>query len=1630
MKAKKFTAFIAALAMIISILPTSLITAAAEEDPVRLTSMRFRAHPRTYSIFENSENLPTDLLWAEFNTAIDHTASYDKNSRTYKLDDSYYQIEISRPTHGPSTAPHQPVTIVPNNDITGIVKDEVDGQLHRYHGWHIGEAVETDADSLFEADDKTEYKVGEYKATLQKLQTTERPTDFDTTKAMPKEQQGEPKEIKIVHVTYTLSKQDIEDGYRLKCPMEQDAQEQIQELAMVGDMPAVIAPKADCTEAIKNEKPEKVVSGWQVVTGEADGKPTLSGAIGDYLPEDGKEGFSDGKKDNEIKLQAILKEPTSYAYEITKDDESQAFPTMEPNDTTESASFNKLAGSTEEPKTVEYNPTESAEPLKLRIVNKGNTREYIQVTSDSDTFSFKLNNLNAGKGKADQLYSEGGLSDSNGQFYIPSKADIDQAPQSDWVNYAELVITPKKGLAVGTHTANIKTRCYNSRVMIWNVCKLTVDISKKQVFVEPQSTEKFYGQELTDANIMCKVYDDDDGSKLLEEGVTAAQLGVNVKSEGMKKEAEVNGGDKEGVYSFTDVTETSNSNYNVTIKSDTNTGITVQKTTPRVNTVSATGIKDGATLSTSKVSGMYVNSYSHEEVKGTWDWVNGNQEIRKGEGPTVQCDYQFTPNDKDNYDTPLPGKVNIVVSEVTPTNLQAKPSSLTKTYNGKPQSPSFTWARIGSFREDLVTVTYKKVEDGNLSFDDEDYRDYKAEAPTEAGIYKVHATCPGTDSSVRAYSAGDTTAIFTIAPRTLQADFSGSVVNKAYDGTTNAEINPNNVTFKNKVNSADDVKIKTSAVSKATFADAGYDPHYPKTVTVSVDCKDALDGASASNYTLGEGLSTYHTTGYISSQRPVKLELTAENKTITKPYGVPFVLSVQSYQAAADQPEGHGLVNTDSISAVKATLTAADSNGADGTAAEAAVGEYTVKATTPQVSGYNYSITDDALGTLEVVKADVISEGEVTAQNGKEGNMLSSVKPEGAFVNKNNASMKVQGDLRWKNGNTPLQSGKHSYEWEFVPTGEDAKRYNSLTGSAYVTAGNKDPVPIKFDETNKEVTYDGNSHAMTAASTVQGAEITIEYRKTDIELHSDTPDTENWLRAAPKDAGTYEVRATAAAFGDYAENEERTTLIILQAEPEGSVTAGNVDKGAYLSDSTLTPSFTGVDGEPLEGEAMWRYQDGVAPGMILVDSSKDYEWEFDPTDDNYKSVRGTSKVEFNIDARKAEAEIYNLPEGYDEGIGDYARVNVDGTNLKAGDKIQFFRDAQMTDPESEIITITDEMSGKTKVNIDDDALNSGSGVLYLHIEGSSAVAEIPYKTQIGFRLNPTQVYMAQGDEKTISVEKSDDSYVLQGTEWTVPQDSTVTVTPAQDGASAAVTGNAQEGNATITVTATFAHPDPLETGKTVTTTNYATVTITSEQAPDYVYTTKDATDITSTGATLNGSIEITTHGETITPSAVGMFLIWEQGSDEQIRYGDKSPIVFSEAGEHEYNLAVDGLKPDTTYVYRAIGMAGDTITNGAEVTFKTKPAIKAENLSITSEGKATAKIKNTGSATMEISLIAASYDNDGRLAGINMETQLVEVNGESEITADIPDSGTKLKAFLWNTKTCEALEKAVDATAQ
>ena len=1538
MKAKKFTALIAALAMIISILPTSLITASADEDPIRITSMRFRAHPQTYSIFDKSTEIPTNLLWTEFNTTIDHSQDYNKTTRTYHIGDGYYQIEIFRPEHGPAGQTHPEASIVPENDISGIVKDEIEeNKTHRYHGWKIGEHED---DTLFQRDDTIPYQVGEYTAKLQKLETTEAPESFDATKTLPKQAVSE-KSIKLVHVTYTLSEQDKSDGYKLKCPMEENPALEIKELAMVGDMPAVIAPKADSTNVV-TEGTKKVISGWKVVKDK--GGTQLSGPIGDYIPEDGKPDFADeDSSDNQITLQAIFSEPKSFAYDITTDEEGaeSAFPSV-PDSTPAPASFNKLVNGGEEDKKIEYDPTGAAEPLTLYIINKGNQREHIQV-SDSSVFNFKLENVNT-ETHAQDMYENGGLNDYGSGFYIPSNADVQKAQEQyseTWKNYAKLIITPKNGLSVGSHTAEIKTRCYNNGARLWNVNTLTIDISKKTVKIAPENTEKEYGQTLTDANIMCDVYDSA-GESLIEENKTAAELGVKITSDGMSADATIGNGDKgdnRETYSYKLAEGQSNSNYDVTLKDGLETGITVTKTTPRFNNVSASLIKDGNTLSQSKLKGDYVNKNSHKTVDGEWKWVDENEVINEhledGTTKVITRQYQFTPTDTTHYDTPQPGTVNITVSGLRDVKLSATGKTLTKTYNGQPQAPSFSWARGSDGpREDQITVKYKKVEDSDTSFkEDEDYSQYQEVAPTDAGIYKVYATCPAYNNM---FAAGVATAIFTINPYPLELNLSGSVVDKMYDGTKTAKIDASKVTFKQKPTAEDDVRVKAEAFTTAEFDSKSFDPYYPKTVRVVVKGEGALEGNDAKNYILND--TTLSTTGRIMWQRPVKLEL---KKPITKKYGTAYTITSDDYRVSATgQPSSGGLVEGETVDAVRATVTALK-NGIDGTSAEATVGDYEVTASVPNASDYNYSVTNDPLGTLTVEKADPTPEGAVTAENGKTGNKLSTVKLDGTFINSNNVNMSVGGDLEWEEPDTLLEEGTKSYKWTFTPT--DTANYNPISGSVDVTATEKEPAPIALT-VPENVTYNGQQHAATATSTVDEAQITIEYAKNeDIELHTmSLPDEElTWQQIPPKEAGTYYVRATVQAIGDYAQNEEIKSMTILQAEPVGTVTAGSVDRGAYLSDSRLTYSFTGVDDTPLTGSAQWSSQGANPPTEITVDPDTEYTWEFDPEDNNYKTVTGTAKVEINVDTRKAEAKIYNLPKDYDT-IGDYAYVNVDGTNLKAGDTVQFYADESGPNPESKAFDITDEMHGWTLVNLDDDALKAEGGMLYLNIKGSSEATKVDYKPEIGFIINPTQIYIKVNDTADVSVTPSDNSYVVNSVTWTAEPETTATVqgTAADNGMTAKVTG-VDDGVASLTATAVFKHPDTEnKPNATITLTKPATVTVTEEQAPDYTYTTNAATNVTATGATLKGHVEIKTYGTSITPKAVCLFEIWKKGSsDEKRSIGKDSQQTLTQSGDYDFTL--DDLEPNTTYEYRAIGIAGNTMTPGEPQEFTTEKAAYA-----------------------------------------------------------------------------------------
>ncbi len=1554
-------------------------------DNLKIIAVRFRAHPQTYSIFENE--VPTNLLWVEFNNPIDHAATYDPTSRTYELDNKYYQIEISRPAHGPIDTQHEAVSIVPGNAVSGLVKDDVlvnNNQKHRYHGWQIGSHGD-----LFTKDETADYQVGEYVAKLNEIRTDSRPESLEDAEAKGKDQ-IDSKSLTIVEITYQLSEKDKAKNYKLKCPNEEQASEKITELAMVGDWITLVDPSLDTESVADDGGKNMTILNWKVV--KEDGS-TLDTTVGDAIPEDNQ----DGKADNKITLEAVLGEPKSYTYEFreNKDDGSK----VNPDTLEETASYNKILGDGTEKK-LEYKAEETLEPLELRLVNTGNQRICVSTYAEDDTFTVEKINKNTGP-EAQKLYSDGGLEVNNSRFwYIPSQKDVEAQESEEWVNYAIVKITPRKGLGVGTHTGTITSLNSSGGGRVSQSFKIQIKVDKKTVQIAPENITKPYGKALTQSDIICDVYDTD-GVKPLEQDKTAAELGVTISSDGIGKDAAVNGGTP---YPFKIEVKEGVKNYDVELKADSNTGITVQKSVPKRMTMSVVNINSGNKLTNSMLDGHYVNEYSGDEVAGTFSLVNGEETVT-GSG-MERRDIQFTPSDDQNYDTPEQSYVMVNITQKNSSGLSVVSSTLNRTYNGSPQKPTYRWTR-GDDLSSKLTVLYKKVENK----EDEEFKEdeqfdesggYSSTPPTKAGTYKVHAVAAGNQY----YAEGIVNSIMTINPFQLELSLSESVRDKVYDGTNVATVDASKVKFVKKPGVSDDVSVKESAFT-ATFYSKNADPHYIQQVTVVVNGRDALEGADAGNYTLADS-QTYHTTASIT-QRPIRLAL---KDTIKKPYGKAYEFTSNDYTAASSQPEGGGLAPNDTVDMLRA-IVKAENNGVDGASAEAKVGTYPVTASTPGVSGYNYSITGDSLGSLVVEKATPQVLGEVSATVGLVGNPLSSVNLDGTFINPNNSGMQVQGNLEWSNSSTPLQEGIQSYGWKFTPN--DNENYNSTTGEVLVTAGNKTPAPLELI-VPQDVVYDGEPHPATV-KTDNEAKTTIEYKKNDeIELHDAEVLSDTWTQEVPKDAGSYEVRATVYAFGDYAQNVEIKSMTILPAEPKGTVTASSVDRGSYLSASQLTHDYKGIKGESLEGTLTWKLQGVSEPTTIIVDPDTEYDWIFVPFDRNYKDMEGKTKVAINVDKRTAQAVIYNLPTGYDN-IGDYARVNVDG--LKVGDVVQFFGDADMQNPESDRLEIIDGMSGMVKVNVDDDALNSGKGTLYVNILGSTEVTPIEYKAEVGFRLVPTQIYLNAGATESVSINKSDESYTVKSVNWSSEQEGTASVEGDLNGAT--VQG-IDDGSTRIAAAAEFNHPDPLEADKSVSFTNYATVTVTEEQAPDYKYTTNQAENITATGATLKGHIEITRHGTTITPNAVGMFLLWEESNPSaKVRYGSDSPIILQESGDYE--IAVDGLIPNTKYVYQAVGIEGQTVTSGETVTFTTGEGevilpYVVTNFNVDNSGAASATFTNNGSEAVDISLISASYNALERLVSAQLTTQSVGAGETVTLTTEaLTDIATKIKAYLWNANT-------------
>lgn len=1491
-------------------------TAAPTRDPNEkfyLINANYREHPSTSSIF--NDDVPNKLFWVEFSNKVDHKESYDKTSKTYNIDGNYYQLVIERPEHGPSAdpsgaTPHPAASMVPDNGVDGFISDMLTGNNneHRYHGWEVG------SENLFHQDTTPEYQVGEYTAKLYRVTPENNSTPAPGLENCDKTFVNS-KTINIVQVTYTLSDEDKGKNYKLICANHPDEKtDSITELATVGDWITIIDPSLDYTEVQDLNGQTRKIVGWNIVK---DGGQTTP--IGNAVPSDNEtSALFDEKQDNKITLEAVINEPKSYSYEFQKNDDNgtAAFPTAppatseEPKPTAPPASYNQLISANGEAEKIEYEPAATVTPLVLRLKNTGNQRIYVRTWTQDSNFTVETTNVNKDKDSANELGTDKTI------FYIPTANDLKS--HSDWKDYAEVTITPRQGLAAGTYTTQINAMNQSGGGRVTDTYNLTVTIGRKEVKVAPQSREKEYGLTLTPADIMCDVYDSADID--IGKDLTAAELGITLECEGMKQEAAVNGGNP---YAFTGIedVELDSGNFDVKLKEGTQAGITVTKATPTINRpVTATGITDGKTLSSSKLDGAFVNRNSHLGVDGKLEWVEPGKTIKLNGSGSVTEYYKFIPNDQDNFNVVENQPVTIVVSQKNATNITM--SSTEKTYNGKPQAPTFKWNR-GSAPEigRNIQVVYKLVTDGNGSFEGDTNFDesegYTSDPPTNAGTYKVHVT----SNENEIFADGLLNAVMTIKPYTLNSNklTLSNVIDKVYDGTDAAIADTSKIKY-TKPKPEDEVYVVQGAL-RGTYINANADPFYVKNATLNVLTQEQFEkanpeaevpatyplaGKDAANYTLSN--DTMHITGRIS-RRPLKLVL---NGDIQKHYGETHTFAASDCKPADDQAEGGGLAETDTIDKVKFELyTDQNVETSAGT-----VGNYDVKIRIPSgITEYNYELdTSKPVGKIVIGKT-MPHALSVSSDSGIEGTPLQNLGNfTGTFENPYNQAILQNGTLEWVNPQEKLTKGKSKYEWKYTP--EDQANYDVLTGEVEIAVGDKPIAQIVEFNVPTEITYDGEPHPVTIKSDVESATTTVEYRKLDIELHDAQAQDEGWDMTPPVNAGTYQVRGTVYATDEYAENSKTETMTILQAEPEGTVTASNVNKGDFLSSSQLDHNFTGVKDETLDGTIAWQEVGVAKPSDILIEAEGSYGWIFAPEDTNYKTVTGTATVCVNENKRAPEVTVYNIPAT--EIGGDYAYVNVDGENLMVGDVVTFYHDAEMSDPISANFKITEEMNGMTKVTLDNE-LNPSGGTIYVNIKYSDTVKEAQYKPQVGFTLSKTQIYVEAGKSDTVTIEPSDPSYVLSSASWTSGNTSAATVEAQENGRTATISG-VDDGTARIDVVALFDHPDTSVSDK-ISVSASALVTVTEQEPPTYKYTTKDATDITESGATLNGRVDITLpEGSTITPVASCKFELWEAGSEEKTIYNNEE--ILRESGD--YSIVVGGLKPDTEYCYRAFGAQSDT----------------------------------------------------------------------------------------------------------
>lgn len=168
-------------------------------------------------------------------------------------------------------------------------------------------------------------------------------------------------------------------------------------------------------------------------------------------------------------------------------------------------------------------------------------------------------------------------------------------------------------------------------------------------------------------------------------------------------------------------------------------------------------------------------------------------------------------------------------------------------------------------------------------------------------------------------------------------------------------------------------------------------------------------------------------------------------------------------------------------------------------------------------------------------------------------------------------------------------------------------------------------------------------------------------------------------------------------------------------------------------------------------------------------------------------------------------------------------------------------------------------------------------------------------------------------------------------------------------------------------------------------------------------TTGVASSVTSTGATLNGTVD---------PNGEATDYYFEYGKTES--YGTKIPVTEDgEAGEGTTPVAVDevvtGLDPNTTYHFRLVAVNAKGTDNGSDQTFKTAEEAKAPEV-VTGEADDITEDSATLNGTVDPNLALTDYYFEyGKTVGYGTKVPVGEDGeagaGNSPVAVDEPISG-------------------------